>query len=138
MGKSGIMEAANSVCETLSDNECALARGMITSLANKWSLWTMSVLASAGTPLRFSRVMELVEGVSQKSLTKTLRQLERDGLVKRKIFAEVPPRVEYDITALGIEMLEQVEPLWIWAAKSVQRFQSAQVQFDARKVECTS
>jgi DNA-binding HxlR family transcriptional regulator len=68
---------------------------MITSLANKWSLWTMSVLASAGTPLRFSRAMELVEGISQKSLTKTLRQLERDGLVKRKIFAEAPPRVEF-------------------------------------------
>lgn len=67
-------------------------------------------MVGAGTPLRFSRLMEHVKGVSQKSLTKTLRQLERDGLVTRKMFAEVPPRVEYAMTALGVEMLKHVEP----------------------------
>ena len=51
--------------------------------------------------MRFSRIMDVVEGVSQKSLTKTLRGLERDGLITRRVFAEVPPRVEYAITSLG-------------------------------------
>jgi DNA-binding HxlR family transcriptional regulator len=74
--------------------------------------------------------LERVEGVSQKSLTKTLRQLERDGLVVRKVFAEVPPRVEYEITPIGLEMLEHVEPLWTWAAKSVKRFQAARATYD--------
>jgi len=77
-------------------------------------------------------VMEQVEGVSQKSLTKTLRGLERDGLITREVFAEVPPRVEYTITALGMELLSHIEPLWIWVAQSVGRFQRARLEFDAR------
>jgi len=78
--------------------------------------------------------MENVEGVSQKSLTKTLRGLERDGLVTRAVFAEVPPRVEYAITPLGTEMLDNVAPLWLWVAKSVHRFQEARAAFDRRRM----
>jgi DNA-binding HxlR family transcriptional regulator len=76
--------------------------------------------------------MEQVEGVSQKSLTKTLRSLERDGLITRQVFAEVPPRVEYTITALGLELLSHVEPLWNWVAKRIERFVKARGEFDAR------
>ena len=74
--------------------------------------------------------MDDVEGVSQKSLTKTLRGLERDGLITRRVFAEVPPRVEYAITPLGTEMLNHVAPLWLWVARSVKRFQRCRVAFD--------
>ena len=74
-----------------------------------------------------------MEGVSQKSLTKTLRQLEREGRVTRRIFAEVPPRVEYSITRLGVDMLKQVEPLWLWVARSVGKFQVARAAFDAAR-----
>lgn len=123
---------ATAVCDALSEGEDALTREMVMKLADKWSLWTMAVLAEAGEPLRFTRVMEQVEGVSQKSLTKTLRALERDGLVTRQVFAEVPPRVEYTITALGMELLSHVEPLWVWVAKSVARFERARMEFDAR------
>ena len=123
---------ANAACEALSEDEDALTREMVTRLADKWSLWTMSVLAEAGAPLRFSRVMEQVEGVSQKSLTKTLRGLERDGLVTRRMFAEVPPRVEYAITPLGMELLVHVEPLWLWVARSVKRFQTARGAYDRK------
>jgi DNA-binding HxlR family transcriptional regulator len=105
---------------------------MVTRMAEKWTLWTLAVLAEADGPLRFSRVMERVEDVSQKSLTKTLRQLERDGLVTREVFPEVPPRVEYEATALGLEMLEQVHPLWMWAVENLGRFQAAQAEFDGR------
>jgi DNA-binding HxlR family transcriptional regulator len=124
--------AATELCDAQTEDEDALTREMITRLADKWSLWTMAVLAEAGAPLRFSRVMEKVEGISQKSLTKTLRALERDGLATRKIFAEVPPRVEYSITPLGIDMLEQVAPLWTSVAKSVSSFRTARARFDAR------
>lgn len=123
---------ATVVCDALSPQEDALTRELVTRLADKWSLWTLAVLAEAGEPLRFTRVMGEVEGVSQKSLTKTLRGLERDGLITRMVFAEVPPRVEYSITALGMELLTHVEPLWIWVAKSVGRFQDARAEFDAR------
>jgi DNA-binding HxlR family transcriptional regulator len=119
-------------CEALTEAEDALTREMVSRISDKWSLWTMSVIAEHGQPMRFSRVMDQVEGISQKSLTKTLRGLERDGLITREVFAEVPPRVEYTITALGSEMLDNVAPLWLWVAKSVQRFQDCRAAFDHR------
>ena len=124
--------AANEACEALGPGKDSLVRETVTRMAEKWTLWTLAVLAENRKPMRFSRVMEQVEGVSQKSLTKTLRQLERDGLVTRVVFAEVPPRVEYAATELGLEMLEQVHPLWMWAVENVGRFQSAQAEFDDR------
>jgi DNA-binding HxlR family transcriptional regulator len=119
-------------CESLTDDEDSLTREMVSCISDKWSLWTMSVVAEYRRPMRFSRIMESVEGISQKSLTKTLRGLERDGLVTREVFAEVPPRVEYAITPLGTEMLDNVAPLWLWVAKSVRRFQDAHAAFDGR------
>jgi len=86
--------AANDDCVLLGPDRDSLAREVVNQMADKWTLWTMAVLAEAAVPMRFSRVMEQVEGVSQKSLTKTLRQLERDGLVTRVVFPEVPPRVD--------------------------------------------
>jgi DNA-binding HxlR family transcriptional regulator len=121
-------------CERLTEAEDALTREMVSRISDKWSLWTMSVIAEHGQPMRFSRIMDRVEGISQKSLTKTLRGLERDGLITRQVFAEVPPRVEYTITALGSEMLDNVAPLWLWVAKSVQRFQDCRSAFDRRGI----
>jgi len=110
------------LCEELSEAEDARVRELLTRMTDKWSLWTLGILAHEGAPLRFSRVLERVEGISQKSLTKTLRTLEGDALVTRRIYAEVPPRVEYAITSLGIELLNQVRPLWMWVVRNVGRF----------------
>jgi len=73
--------------------------------------------------------------ISQKSLTKTLRQLERGGLVTRVVFAEVPPRVEYRITKLGEELLAQLHPVWLWTVANVKRFEAARSKYagDGRK-----
>src|ERR1700683_1856339 len=125
-------ERIKDFCETLTEAEDALTREMVSRISDKWALWTMSVVAEARQPMRFSRIMDQVEGISQKSLTKTLRGLERDGLITRKVFAEVPPRVEYTITALGAEMLDNVAPLWLWVAKSVHRFRDCRAAFDDR------
>ena len=125
-------EQIKGLCESLTDDEDSLTREMVACIADKWSLWTMSVIAEYRRPMRFSRIMENVAGVSQKSLTKTLRGLERDGLITREVFAEVPPRVEYSVTPLGAEMLDNVSPLWLWVAKSVHRFQDARAAFDER------
>jgi DNA-binding HxlR family transcriptional regulator len=125
---------ANAACEALTENEDSLTREIVMRLAEKWALWAMAELAGANAPMRFSRLMERVEGVSQKSLTKVLRQLERDGLVTREVFAEVPPRVEYAITDLALEMLELVHPLWRWAATNVAKFQTAHAAYDGRLI----
>jgi len=121
---------ANAECEALTENADSLIRDIVMRLAEKWTLWTLAELAEANAPMRFSRLLERVEGVSQKSLTKVLRQLERDGLVTRVVFAQVPPRVEYAITELALEMLELVHPLWRWTAANVAKFQAAQTQYD--------
>jgi DNA-binding HxlR family transcriptional regulator len=119
-------------CDSLTDEQDALTREMVTRISDKWSLWTMSVLAESPQPMRFSRILDHVEEISQKSLTKTLRGLERDGLITRKVFAEVPPRVEYALTPIGFEMLDNIAPLWLWVAKRVKRFQDARDKFDGR------
>src|ERR1700733_2146570 len=122
-------EAADAMCERLSDEQDVLVREIVTQISEKWTLWTMSVLARAEVPMRFSRVMENVEGISQKSLTKTLRQLERGGLVTRVVFPEVPPRVEYQITKLGEELLVQLHPVWLWTGANVKRFEAARSKY---------
>ena len=126
-------EEANTACERLAPQQDDLVRTIVTQVAEKWTLWTMAVLDAAGGPLRFTRVMEQVEGVSQKSLTKTLRQLERDGLVTRAVFPEVPPRVEYEITELGTALLEQVHPVWLWAVENVGRFEEARRRYERKR-----
>jgi DNA-binding HxlR family transcriptional regulator len=72
-------------CKTLTDEEDSLTREMVACISDKWSLWTMSIIAEYRRPMRFSRIMENVAGISQKSLTKTLRGLERDGLITREV-----------------------------------------------------
>jgi DNA-binding HxlR family transcriptional regulator len=128
----------NAACEALTEGEDTLTRDIVMRLAEKWTLWTMVELAEAQAPMRFSRLMKRVEGVSQKSLTKVLRQMERDGLVTRMVFAEVPPRVEYAITGLALEMLDLVHPLWKWAASNVARFQAAQAEYDRKHTPASS
>lgn len=104
------------LCASLSVGQEGLVREIISRAADKWSLWTLSVLATRG-PLRFSRLLEGVTGISQKSLTVTLWQLERDGLVTRTVTARSPIRVDYAATALGIDLIRHVDPLWTWAAR---------------------
>jgi DNA-binding HxlR family transcriptional regulator len=118
------------VCDSLSEAGDVVTRELLSRVADKWSLWVMGVLVQAGGPLRFSRVLEGVGEISQKSLTKTLRQLERDGLATRNMFMEVPPRVEYCLTPLGLELLKQVVPLWLWVAEHAGVFQAARASFD--------
>jgi DNA-binding HxlR family transcriptional regulator len=130
MAKKIVWDEVNAACEALTENEDSLTRDIVMRLADKWTLWAMAELAASEAPMRFSRLMERVEGVSQKSLTKVLRQLERDGLVTRAVFAEVPPRVEYAITELALEMLELVHPLWRWAANNVSKFEAAHARYD--------
>jgi len=128
-----LWEDIKEFCDTLTEAEDTLTREIVSCISDKWSLWTMSVIAENRQPMRFSRIMEHVEGISQKSLTKTLRGLERDGLITRKVFAEVPPRVEYTISPLGAEMLDNVAPLWLWVATRVRRFQDSRNTFDRRQ-----
>ena len=76
----------------------------------------LEVLSEHGR-LRFTRLGDLIGGVSQKMLTKTLRQMEADGLVVRTVFPVIPPRVEYELTELGLSLGEAFCGVWIWAER---------------------
>ena len=117
------------VCASLSAEDVALVRGVVSRAADKWSLWTLSELARDGT-LRFSRLLERVTGVSQKSLTATLRQLERDGLITRTVTVLSPIRVDYAATELGVELIRHVDPLWTWTARNHAAFARARSAYD--------
>ncbi|PDT16150.1 transcriptional regulator [Rhizobium sp. J15] len=113
-------------CSNMTDEQDARARALIERAAAKWPLRILHVLLDAGAPLRFSRLLERVEGISQKVLTQTLRTLESDGLIIRTLYPEVPPRVEYELTPLGHDLLMQVAALWRWIVGRLD-------DFDARK-----
>ncbi|MGR9346053.1 winged helix-turn-helix transcriptional regulator [Rhizobium leguminosarum] len=113
-------------CSSMTDEQDGRARELIERAAAKWPLRILHVLSDAGAPLRFSRLMERVAGISQKVLTQTLRTLERDGLIIRTLYPEVPPRVEYELTPLGRDLLMQVVTLWRWIVEHLD-------DFDARK-----
>ena len=117
-----LIDRTNTVCDDLTSEDDAHARKIMNVIADSWSLWVINVLGEHGR-LRFSRIQERITGISQKMLTKTLRQLEAEGLLTRTMYLEVPPRVEYELTPLGSELLAHVLPLWLWVAQNITRFQ---------------
>ena len=107
-------EAEFDFCRSMTDAEDEAVRSLLERLSAKWPLAVMQVLAEEGKPLRFSRVAERVGPISQKVLTQNLRMLEREGFVVRTLYPQVPPRVEYEITQLGVDFLVQTSPVWHW------------------------
>ena len=104
---------------------------VLTHLGDKWTILVVLLLAQApGNRLRFSEIKYGVDGISQRMLTLTLRMLERNGLVLRHYFAEVPPRVEYELSALGKSMLHPLEVFASWIGENWQAMEQARKQYD--------
>jgi DNA-binding HxlR family transcriptional regulator len=99
-------------------------------LANKWM--TLIVPALRGGPVRFGELRRRLDGITQKSLTQALRNLERDGLVERTMHSTIPPRVEYSLTSLGHSASDLLESLREWAEKHMQEILSARAAYEAR------
>jgi DNA-binding HxlR family transcriptional regulator len=91
-----------------------LVEEIIGRIADKWTMLVLEALAQHGT-VRFSRLAQLVEGISQKMLTQTLRQMESDGFLTRKVYPVVPPRVEYTLAPLGQSLGHAFCGVWEWA-----------------------
>lgn len=118
--------------ETADPRVEALVNEVIGRVADKWTMLILEVLAEHGE-LRFTRVGELVGGISQKMLTQTLRLMERDGLVIRTVHPVIPPKVEYRLTDLGVTLAEAFCGVWTWAETNIDRIETARVLFDSRK-----
>jgi DNA-binding HxlR family transcriptional regulator len=101
-------------------------------IANKWAVPVIIELARAQAPIRFSRLAHSIPGITQKELTKQLRELEGAGLVTREVFPVVPPRVEYSLTALGASLDTVLDALGRWAASHGNAIAANQAAFAAR------
>jgi len=111
----------------------ALVREIIERVADKWTMLVLEVLEEHGV-VRFTRLGELVGDISQKMLTKTVRQMERDGLVTRTVHPVIPPRVEYQLTELGHSLGAAFCGVWIWAEEHGEEIERARRDFDGGKV----
>jgi DNA-binding HxlR family transcriptional regulator len=109
----------------------ALVREIIERVADKWTMLLLEALEEHGT-VRFTRLGALVSGVSQKMLTKTLRQMESDGLVVRTIHPVIPPHVDYRLTELGHTLSAAFCSVWQWAEKNYDAVQTARRSFAQR------
>jgi len=110
----------------------ALVHEMLERIADKWTLLVIEELAQAATELRFTQLAQRIPGVSQKMLTKTLRQLERDGLVTRRVHPVIPPHVDYALTPRGESLGEAVCGIWLWAEKHGKHVLRSRQAYDAR------
>ena len=106
------------------------AREVLERIGDKWSVCVIYTLGEAKT-LRFNALRARLTGISQRMLTVTLRALERDGLVKRRVFPEVPPRVEYSLTALGATLRQLVSGFMTWSNEHLSEVAAARSRYDA-------
>ena len=111
-------------------------RELLTRFGDKWSILVICTLAEApGGMFRFSELQKKIEGISQRMLTMTLRNLERDGILTRHIYPEVPPRVEYRLTPLGRSLLVPVQSLVSWVESNWTKVEKSRESFDKHALE---
>jgi len=112
--------------------DCGI-RNLLDRVGDKWSLMIIDILDSEGT-LRFSELDHKIESISQKMLTVTLKSLETDGLICRKVYAQIPPKVEYSLTELGITLLPSITMLKNWAKESMPAILEARGRMQSKKL----
>ena len=131
MSSEDLLRHSQSICEGMSTDDDGLRREVLMHAGSRWSLGIIHTLGVYGT-LRHADVARRMTGITQRMLTRTLRQLERDGLICRQDFGEVPPRVEYSITPLGKDLLVLMIPMWTWVVQHAEDFRSCRQEFDAK------
>ena len=109
-------------------SDCRAVASVLARVGDKWSVFVIMMLIDG--PLRFNELKRMIGGISQRMLTLTLRGLERDGFVTRTVFPTIPPRVDYELTELGHELLIPVSALGEWARRNTQRVREAREKFD--------
>lgn len=126
----GTEKSLGHMCNTEAGGEI---RRVLDLVGDKWSLLVISMLGSG--PRRFSELKREIGTISQRMLTLTLRQLERDGLVQRTVYPVVPPRVEYRLTPLGATLWEAVQGIVTWTIDHLPEIAAARAEYDARASE---
>ncbi|MCS0495745.1 helix-turn-helix transcriptional regulator [Ancylobacter sp. MQZ15Z-1] len=116
---------------TPSHHECTQIGELLGRIGDRWTL-RVAVALNDG-PLRFNRIRRAVEGISQQMLTRTLKALERDGMVTRTVHPTVPPQVEYKLTPLGLSLAAEGMRLGSWVREHLSEIDTRRAEFDARE-----
>jgi len=124
-----LLQESQAACDALSADDDGLKREILAHAGNRWSLGVVHALGVGGT-LRHAEIARRLDGVTRRMLTRTLRQLERDGLIARHDYDEVPPRVDYRLTELGRGLLVGMVPLWRWVMDNADDFRESRKAFD--------
>src|SRR5258708_21431258 len=123
--------------EVIDERVEKLVEELIGRVADKWTMIILELL-SDNEFLRFTQISKSIGNISKKMLTQTLRQMERDGLLTRKVYPVVPPKVEYKITDLGLSLGAAFCGVWIWAAENMRRIETARRNFDRKSLRLGS
>ncbi|HYU83388.1 MAG TPA: helix-turn-helix domain-containing protein [Kribbellaceae bacterium] len=110
------------------DPDCP-TRLVLDRIGDKWTVLVVELLKDG--PLRFTELRAGIGGVAPKVLTQTLRRLERDGILTRTVYPEIPPRVEYELTSLGRSLIAPIDAITDWAETHVSAIAAAREAFDA-------
>ncbi|WP_286161602.1 helix-turn-helix domain-containing protein [Sinorhizobium sp. NFACC03] len=132
LSREDVLTYSQTVCDGLRDDDDGVRREVLAHAGNRWSLGIIHTLGVYGS-LRHAEIGRRMHGVTQRMLTRTLRQLERDGLVIRNDFNENPPKVEYALSETGMDLLLRMIPLWTWIVENADRFRKSRAAFDARR-----
>ncbi len=112
---------------------CNAMGDILNRIGDKWSVMIVGYLA--GKTMRFNELRHTIGGISQRMLTLTLRNLERDGLVERTVYPVIPPRVEYKLTPLGETLREPIDTLWNWVVQHQNEVRDARLAYDGEHAE---
>lgn len=118
-------------CAALDPRVEALVTELIGRVADKWTMLVLETLSEQGE-MRFTALSRAIGTISQKMLTQTLRQMERDGLVLRKVHPVVPPHVDYRLSPLGLSLGAAFCGVWLWAEAHLAEVEAARSRFDAQ------
>jgi DNA-binding HxlR family transcriptional regulator len=110
---------------------CRPIHELLSMVGDKWTMQVVRCLG--GGTMRFNQLRRTIDGISQKMLTTTLRNLERDGFVTRTIYPTIPPRVDYHLTDLGCELLVPISALAEWVTENRYRIEEARTRFDGQQ-----
>ena len=113
--------------------DCRAISDVLSRVGDKWSVLVVTRLGDG--PMRFNELRRSIGGISQRMLTLTLRGLERDGLVTRTVFPTIPPRVDYELTTLGRDLLDPVSALGAWAIRNQAKIAHAREVFDGTQAQ---
>ena len=134
LSEDDILKYSQTVCDGLRDDDDGVRREVLAHAGSRWSLGVIHTLGVYGQ-LRHAEIGRRMHGVTQRMLTRTLRHLERDGLLIRHDFEEVVPHVEYALSDTGLELLVRLVPLWTWIVGNVESFRAAREAFDRTNTE---